>query len=310
MEDFDLLYLLKTPFYLGNASKAMKEAEELDIDESDTKNDELKQFFLVRILADLGDLPKLKALMTKIYEKHSSMVAQTGWLVQYLVNGNLDDGVGEEIQKAIQSPSTYPITQLTVLVYLTYLTQDFDSLFHLTNSTKNLELLSVKFCGFLQIFRYDLAKETLNKMKQVGEDNCLTSLWEVILGFVAKDVIDKPKDKLVELADMNEYTLKIYTLLALTMMRQSKFDNAMKIFNKAIDSINIFVDKEQYQKHVVKGNEDMAAFWVNYIKWNNILYNSSAENNEKLQKVLKIVSPNHPFWEEQNEAFSMFDEAI
>jgi hypothetical protein len=54
----------------------------------------------------------------------------------------------------------------------------------------------------------------------------------------------------------------------------------------------------------------MAAFWVNYIKWNNILYNSSAENNEKLQKVLKIVSPNHPFWEEQNEAFSMFDEAI
>jgi ribosomal protein S7 len=80
------------------------------------------------------------------------------------------------------------------------------------------------------------------------------------LGFVAKDVIDKPKDKLVELADMNEYTLKIYTLLALTMMRQSKFDNAMKIFNKAIDSINIFDDKEQYQKHVVKGNEDMAAF--------------------------------------------------
>jgi hypothetical protein len=145
MEDFDLLYLLKTPFYLGNSNKALKEADDLDIDESDTKNDELKHFFLIRILSDLGDLPKLKALMTKIYEKHPSMVTLTGWLIQYLVNGNLDNGVDEEIDKAIKSPNAYPITQLTILAYLTYLTKDYDNLFHLTNSTKNLELLSIKF---------------------------------------------------------------------------------------------------------------------------------------------------------------------
>lgn len=310
MEDFDLLYLLKTPFYLGNSSKALKEADELDIDESDTKNDELKHFFLIRILSDLGDLPKLKALMTKIYEKHPSMVTLTGWLIQYLVNGNLDSGVEEEIDKAIKSPSTYPVTQLTVLAYLTYLTKDYDNLFHLTNSTKNLELLSIKLCGYLQIFRYDLAKETTNLMKEIAEDNCLTSLWEIILGFVAKDSIDKPKEKLVEVADMNEYTLKIYSLLGLTMMRENKFEGAMKVFDKALESLAIFTDKEQYKKYVVKGNEDLAAFWVNYVKWNNILCNEEAENNAKLMSILKIVSPKNPYWEEQNEAFKMFDEAI
>ena len=77
---------------------------------------------------------------------------------------------------------------------------------------------------------------------------------------MAKDSIDKPKEKLVEVADMNEYTLKIYCLLGLTMMRENKFEGAIKVFDKALDSLAILTDKEQYKKFVVKGNEDLASF--------------------------------------------------
>ena len=310
MEDFDLLYLLKTPFYLGNPTKAMNEATELEIDESDTKNDELKSFFMIRILAELGDMPRLKALMTKMYEKHDEMVQLAGCLIQYFVSGNVAFDVEGEIQKALKAPNSYPISHMTVLVYITYLTKDYDNLFHLTNRTKNLEFLSVKFLGYLQIYRYDLAKETLNQMQSLDDDNCLSGICEAILGFVAKDEIDKSREKIVELGEKNEYTIKIYTLLGLTMMRENKFENALKVFDKALEALNILGDHTQYQKYVVKGNEDLAAFWVNYIKWNSILYNTENENKEKLEKVLKIVSPNHPYWEEQEAAFKMFDEAI
>lgn len=311
MEDFDLLYLLKTPFFLGNSHKAMEEANELEIDESDVKNNELKNFYLIRILADLGDLPRLKAHMSTIFESHSSLVQSAGSLVQYLVSGKVDqEYLNGEIEKVVKSPSTYSESQLSVLVYLTYLLKDYDRLFELTNNTNNIELLSVKLCGYVEIYRYDLAKQVLEKLKEIEDDNCLTNLWEIILAFASKESIEKWREKVVELGEKNEYTLKIYVLLGLTMMRDGKFDNAGKVFDKAFETLNIFEDHTQYQKYVVSGNEDMASLWVNYLKWNAILYNPEGETTEKVKKILKIVSPKNSYWKEQELTSQMFDEAL
>lgn len=35
MEDFDLLYMMKTPFYLGATDRALKEGEALEINSDD-----------------------------------------------------------------------------------------------------------------------------------------------------------------------------------------------------------------------------------------------------------------------------------
>lgn len=186
MEDFDLLYLIKTPFYMGDSTKAQKEAEDLEIDESDAKNEELKNFFLIRILLELGDLPKLKAFMSQIYEKNDKMVMLSGHMIQYFISKKTDNSIAEEVEVAKKSLSTYPLPLLTILAYMTYLTGDYDNLFFLTSKTKNLELLSIKFWGCLQIFRYDLAKETHLEMVKIDDDNCLTSICEVLLGFTCK----------------------------------------------------------------------------------------------------------------------------
>ncbi len=38
MEDFDLLYMLKTPFYLGDFDKAIQEGEQVEINAEDQRN--------------------------------------------------------------------------------------------------------------------------------------------------------------------------------------------------------------------------------------------------------------------------------
>lgn len=35
MEDFDLMYMMKTPFFIGNLPQAVEEAQNCDIDEDD-----------------------------------------------------------------------------------------------------------------------------------------------------------------------------------------------------------------------------------------------------------------------------------
>jgi hypothetical protein len=38
MEDFDILYMLKTPFYLGDYDKAIQEANQVEINSDDHPN--------------------------------------------------------------------------------------------------------------------------------------------------------------------------------------------------------------------------------------------------------------------------------
>ena len=38
MEDFDILYMMKTPFYMGDFEKAIAEANQVEINVDDAKN--------------------------------------------------------------------------------------------------------------------------------------------------------------------------------------------------------------------------------------------------------------------------------
>jgi len=51
-EDFDILYMVKTPFFLGNSAKAREECAQQsgEIQPDDTKNILMKNLLTVRIL--------------------------------------------------------------------------------------------------------------------------------------------------------------------------------------------------------------------------------------------------------------------
>lgn len=38
MEDFDILYMMKTPFYLGDYDKALQEGNHIEVNSEDLKN--------------------------------------------------------------------------------------------------------------------------------------------------------------------------------------------------------------------------------------------------------------------------------
>jgi len=68
MEDFDLLYLMKTPFYLGDFDKCLQEAEKIEINQEDLRNQQLRNLFTVRALTSKLDLPSLKTFMTGLLQ--------------------------------------------------------------------------------------------------------------------------------------------------------------------------------------------------------------------------------------------------
>jgi hypothetical protein len=89
MEDFDLLYLMKTPFFLGSLTKVEDEGSKLEINEDDTKNTAAKTLLLIRTMAAKNDINGLKELMSSSLQNPSTQeVSQNASvLMQYLFTG-------------------------------------------------------------------------------------------------------------------------------------------------------------------------------------------------------------------------------
>ncbi len=67
MEDFDLLYMMKTPFYLGSTDKTLKEGEALEINADDQRNQLHKNLLIVRALTCRSDFGSLKTFMQGLF---------------------------------------------------------------------------------------------------------------------------------------------------------------------------------------------------------------------------------------------------
>lgn len=55
MEDFDLLYMMKTPFYMGNFERAIQEGDSIEINHEDQRNQTQKNLLIVRSLTCRSD---------------------------------------------------------------------------------------------------------------------------------------------------------------------------------------------------------------------------------------------------------------
>lgn len=93
----------------------------------------------------------------------------------------------------------------------------------MTHNQKNLELLSIKALSYLAIWWEDLAKsKVLSEMKKRDEDNLLTVLTETLVRLNSIDDFANISDRLVELGEKNEYSLKLYNILGLSIIRSGK----------------------------------------------------------------------------------------
>lgn len=63
MEGFDILYLMKTPFFMGNTSAVATEGTQCDVNEEDQANMTEKNLLLVRAFTVLSDIEGLKTTL-------------------------------------------------------------------------------------------------------------------------------------------------------------------------------------------------------------------------------------------------------
>jgi hypothetical protein len=57
MEDFDILYMMKTPFFMGSFSQTISEADQIEVNAEDQRQLSLKNLLIVRALTARGDFP-------------------------------------------------------------------------------------------------------------------------------------------------------------------------------------------------------------------------------------------------------------
>jgi hypothetical protein len=71
MEDFDILYTMKTPFFMGSFEKVPEAAEEIEVSSDDQRQLSLKNLFLVRALTAKNDFPALKQFLQDLLKDPS-----------------------------------------------------------------------------------------------------------------------------------------------------------------------------------------------------------------------------------------------
>jgi hypothetical protein len=75
MEDFDLMYMMKTPFFMGNLEQAVDEAPNCEVSEDDQASMTLKNLLLVRALSAQGKIDQLKSMIQGLMQGDSSCAA-------------------------------------------------------------------------------------------------------------------------------------------------------------------------------------------------------------------------------------------
>lgn len=120
----------------------------------------------------------LKLEMQKLFSTHENMIRALGALIQFQSTNKFDQSYLTRWVEAL-SETKGELPERIALSYLSFLTANWEPFFQLTMNTKNLELLSIKTLGYVLINRDDLAKsKSVNEMKWIDEENCLTVLSE------------------------------------------------------------------------------------------------------------------------------------
>ena len=65
MSEYDELYLIKNPFFIGSYEKAISEHESIVLEETDTLNLEKKTFYLIRAYLSVAEYGKADEALNK-----------------------------------------------------------------------------------------------------------------------------------------------------------------------------------------------------------------------------------------------------
>jgi hypothetical protein len=68
MDEFDILYMMKTPLFVGSMQKVVDESQSLEVNEDDQGNMTLKNLLVIRALTAMCEFDKLKLFMKSLID--------------------------------------------------------------------------------------------------------------------------------------------------------------------------------------------------------------------------------------------------
>lgn len=85
MEDFDLMYMLKTPLFMGTPEKVVTEADTVELNADDVASQTLKNLLVARALTLQGNFDQLKAMFQALLQDscQAASVQPLSMFVQY-----------------------------------------------------------------------------------------------------------------------------------------------------------------------------------------------------------------------------------
>ena len=152
--------------------------------------------------------------------------------------------------------------------------------------------MTIKLLGYIKINRLDLADQTLLKMKEIDEDNCLTGLahtWMQLYKGAPLSGATTLGKHLNEMGEKFGLHLKLYNLLGVSLMLKGEFSKAQKVFESAIEQEGLLGEIASDNFH--KNNHDLATLIYNYFKCQAVVRSSweavqEDEQNKRLMLVL------------------------
>ena len=296
--DFDLLYSVKTPFYLGDQAKARSEAAAVDIDDEDQKSRRMLNFYLLRILTEQMDLQELKGKIESLVGENPQFVETVTEMLKKAQTKSMDEAFYNKkfstLTSDLKGAETWDLLSLT---YAAFLSSKWSDVFHLTMGTKNLELLYLRALAYLHINRTDLSQKTVEEMTTIDSEGGLTIMASTILSLSSSLDPSGPLQKLQELGDSIQYTPKLCNLMGLTLLKQGEKAKAIKVFKKGIEESR--VDTAQQL------SEDQISILTNYLK------SVHGQEDEMKAPIMQILSKakRNPYAQDIERAKKMFAEA-
>eukprot|EP00808_Paulinella_micropora_P027237 g53258.t1 len=288
--DSDDLRSVRNYFSLGLYDKCIEEAK--SISKSNPEMADFAQIYAVRAMVESNP-----AKATFPRKSSTALQAVTELAAYRTAAEDLKEVVLDKLKDWLSSDITKSDPTLQLVAAQIYFEQeDYKSALKLVfNAGENLEKLAMQVCIFLKIHRLDMADKAVEKMKNIDDDDPLTSLaasW--VACAQGGEKATEATFALQELIEKFGASVKVLNLLAACQMRLQNWAEASKYLKEARDVCS------------QAGKTFSAETYLNSIV-NLQQTNKSQEMIAKIRGDLEKAYPNHPIVAKRAEAEKIFD---
>jgi len=298
MTEEDEFYAIRTAYYLGdfvNVEKEYNNLKELSGNQAKERDSFLcraciaqNKFKNVKQICGDNVSPPLLAVKQLSQYKQATSIEEKELVIETL-QGLLED-------ETIKDNVTFCVITSQIFVEQ----NKYKEALQLVNQHNSLEKLLMQVIIYLKIYRQDLASKALERMKEIDDDDPLTTLANIQINLNGTmTTTAKAKESIEMLDDLcaNNDSPFLRNMMTAAYMTALNFNDAYRTVKKARDlckTHNIEIQPSTYINSII---------CLQHL-------NEGTQILDKLYAELARVAPNHPFLKKKENMEQLFDRSM